>query len=113
MSIRRRVVLLVVAAAVAWTAPVGAASSAGSTDQFFRMKQVKLTDPGMNQAPAIDLMIPTTWQFHGEVRWGGGVGGCFADIAAVFLHAQSPDGSVVFEMNLVAGMLGFPEFIAE
>ncbi len=32
-------------------------------------------DAGMNQAPAIDLRIPTAWQFHGEVRWGGGAGG--------------------------------------
>jgi hypothetical protein len=68
-----------------------------ATDRYFRMKLVKVIDQGMNQAPAVDLMIPTTWQFQGEVRYNGGVGGCFADLAAVSLHAQSPDGSIVFE----------------
>jgi hypothetical protein len=73
-----------------------------AADRYFRMKLVKITDAGMNQMPAVDLMVPTSWQFKGEVRWNGGLGGCFADIAAVFIHAQSPDGSVTFE--------GIPDF---
>jgi hypothetical protein len=77
--------------------PAPAAPAPGASDRYFRMKQVKINDQGMNQMPAVDLMIPTTWQFKGDVRWGGGVGGCFADLPAVFMHAQSEDGSIVFE----------------
>jgi hypothetical protein len=69
---------------------------AGASDRYFRMKQVKIIDEG-NHAPAVDLMIPTTWQFQGAVHWEGGLGGCLADLAAVSFHAQSADGSVVLE----------------
>lgn len=75
MSDRRCAQLLVVSSAVAWSCAVSAAGSDAAGDHFFRMKQVKIMDAGMNQAPAIDLRIPTAWQFHGEVRWGGGAGG--------------------------------------
>jgi hypothetical protein len=84
--------LFLCAAAVRAAAPAAEPVS----DRYFRMKQVKIIDQGMNQEPAIDLMIPTTWQFQGEVRYGGGVGGCFADMAAVMFQAKSPDGSLVF-----------------
>lgn len=74
---------------------------APASDRYFLMKQVKITDEA-NHAPAVDLMIPTTWQFQGAVRWEGGLGGCLADLAAVFFHAQSADGSIVLE--------GVPDF---
>ena len=88
--------LAALSCSIAWSAALTAATDT-ATDHFFRMKQVKVLDSGNNQAPAIDLMIPTTWQFHGEVRWGAAIGGCFADLPAVSLHAQSPDGAIVFE----------------
>jgi hypothetical protein len=78
------------------------AATPAAADHYFRMKLVKINDPAMNQMPAVDLMVPTTWQFKGEVRWNGGLGGCFADIEAVFMLAQNPDGSVTFE--------GIPDF---
>jgi hypothetical protein len=86
------VLTLILCAAGAQAAAAGAPAS----DRYFRMKQVKIIDQGMNQEPAIDLMIPTTWQFQGEIRYGGGVGGCFADMAAVMFQAKSADGSLVF-----------------
>jgi len=97
MSPFPRALLLAFCGAVASSCAAAAAGSDGATDRFFRMKQVKVLDSGNNQAPAIDLMIPSAWQFHGEVRWGGAIGGCFADLPAVSLHAQSPDGTIVFE----------------
>jgi hypothetical protein len=62
------------------SAASAAPPSPGASDRYFRMKQVKINDQGMNQMPAVDLMIPSTWQFKGDVRWGGGIGGCFADL---------------------------------
>jgi hypothetical protein len=99
MSIRFRHAVLIVLMCVtaARAAPPAGAVAQGASEHYFRMKQVKIIDQGMNQAPAVDLMIPTTWRFQGEVRWGGGIGGCFADIAAISFHAQSPDGSLVLQ----------------
>ncbi len=88
--------LLFICAIATGASPAGDHSDARA-DHYFRMKQVKILDPGMNQMPAIDLMIPTAWQFRGDVRWGGSIGGCFADAPAVSLHAESADGAVVFE----------------
>jgi hypothetical protein len=98
MSTRSFVFLIALCCiAAAWSAASAAPPSPGASDRYFRMKQIKINDQGMNQMPAVDLMIPSTWQFKGDVRWGSGVGGCFADLPAVFMHAQSEDGSVVFE----------------
>lgn len=47
-------------------APPGTAPEV-SSDRYFRMKQVKIIDEG-NHAPAVDLMIPTTWQLQGAVH---------------------------------------------
>jgi hypothetical protein len=61
------------------------------------MKRVQIADDGMNTMPAVDVMIPTTWQLQGSIRPMGGMGGCFADFETIFVHAQSADGSLVFE----------------
>ena len=84
-------------AAAAWAATPSSTPSPAASDRYFRMKQVQIIDQGMNKLPAVDLMIPTTWQFQGDVRWGAALGGCFADLDAIFIHAQSPDGSLVLE----------------
>lgn len=46
---------------------------------------------------AVRVMIPTTWQLQGSIRTMGGLGGCFADMESISIHAQSADGSLVFE----------------
>jgi hypothetical protein len=84
-------------AAAAWAATPSSTPSPAASDHYLRMKQVQIIDQGMNKLPAVDLMIPTTWQFQGDVRWGAALGGCFADLDAIFIHAQSPDGSIVLE----------------
>jgi hypothetical protein len=61
------------------------------------MKRVQIADDGMNKMPAVDVMIPTTWQLQGSIRAMGGMGGCFADLETISIHAQSADGSLVFE----------------
>jgi Cysteine rich repeat len=77
------------------SAPSAAAQP--TSNHYFRMKRVQITDDGMNKMPAVDVMIPTTWQLQGSIRAMGGMGGCFADLETIFIHAQNADGSLVFE----------------
>ena len=68
---------------------------------FLRMKQVQIIDQGMDKVqaalPAFDLMIPSAWDFKGNVVVGGGKGGCFSDMFAVVWDATSADGSMAFQ----------------
>jgi hypothetical protein len=71
-------------------------AQAGSS-RYYRMKSVQIDDKGNNVPGAVRMMIPTTWQVQGSIRPMGGLGGCFADLASISVHAQSADGSLVFE----------------
>ena len=82
------------------SAPSAAAQPA--SDHYFRMKRMQIEDKGNKVPAAVDVMIPTTWQFQGGISVMGGMGGCFADLESVSIHAQSADGSIVFE--------GMPDF---
>jgi hypothetical protein len=76
------------------------AASAGSPSaRFVRMKQVTVVDKGIsaNGQPAIDLLIPSDWTFKGAVNIGGGPGGCFEDMFAVFIEAKSADAAITFQ----------------
>jgi hypothetical protein len=68
---------------------------------FLRMKQVQIIDQGMDKVqaalPAFDLLIPSAWDFKGNVVVGGGKGGCFSDMFAVVWDATSADGSIAFQ----------------
>jgi hypothetical protein len=77
------------------SAPSAAAQS--TSDHYFRMKRVQIEDKDNKVPAAVDVMIPTTWQVQGTIRAMGGMGGCFADLESVSIHAQSADGSLVFE----------------
>jgi hypothetical protein len=68
---------------------------------FLRMKQVQIIDQGMDKVqaplPAFDLMIPSAWNFKGNVAFGGGQNGCFSDMFAVSWDATNADSSVAFQ----------------
>jgi hypothetical protein len=81
--------------AQAKSAPSAAGPS--SSDHYLLMKRMQIADPGNNVPAAVDVMIPTTWQFQGSIGVMGGMGGCFADLESVSIHAQSADDSIVFE----------------
>src|SRR5262249_51204501 len=89
-------------AAPAPSSSAGKADRTGLPAKSFRMKQVQIVDEGESQKPlpAVDLLIPSDWQFQGTVKWANR--GCFSDLAAISFRAQSPDGKVVVE--------GFPSF---
>jgi hypothetical protein len=83
------------------TAPVsGRPAVAEAGGSYLVMKRVQVTGPGQDAAhptmPAYDLMIPSTWKIEGGVRFGGGPGGCFADLYAIALRATSADEATVF-----------------
>jgi hypothetical protein len=77
-------------------------ASAGATPGLYLLlKKVQITDPGAANVyaamPAVDLLIPSTWDLKGTVAFGGGKGGCFSDLMAVSWEAKSPDGSSTFQ----------------
>jgi len=70
---------------------------------YLRMKQVQViahvADPALGgkvDLPAIDLLIPSTWDFKGSVA-ANTKEGCFSDIHAVSWEATSSDGSIAFQ----------------
>ena len=73
------------------------AAPQSASGRYFRMKSVQFDDKGNNAPAAVRMMIPTTWQAQASIRTMGGLGGCFADLETVAIHAQSADGSLVFE----------------
>ena len=77
--------------------PGSKAAGQAASGRYFRMKRAQIDDKGNNVPAAIHVMIPTTWQMQGSIRMMGGLGGCFADLESISVHAQSADGSLVFE----------------
>ena len=71
---------------------------------YLRMKQAqviaKVEDPALGPGtvslPALDMLIPSTWELKGNVN-GNTTEGCFSDIFAMSWEALSPDGSIAFQ----------------
>jgi hypothetical protein len=71
---------------------------------YLRMKQVQVVahvvdaklGSGTVDLPALDLLIPSTWDFTGSVL-SNTTEGCFRDLYAMSWNATSPDGSVAFQ----------------
>ena len=77
--------------------PGSGAAAQPDSRRYFRMKRAQIDDKGNNVPAAVRMMIPTTWKLQGSIRPLGGLGGCFADLESISIHAQSADGSLVFE----------------
>ena len=73
----------------------------GAPGAYLLMKQVDVTDPGAQNIqaaqPAYHLLVPATWTFNGTIIFGGGKGGCFADLFGLSMEGKSADGSIVFQ----------------
>ena len=83
-------------------APKVAAHGTASSS-YLRMKQVQVIahveDPALGgkvDLPAMDLLIPSAWDFKGNVA-GNTTEGCFSDLFAVSWEATSADGSIAFQ----------------
>ena len=102
-SLARLTLTLAALAALAAAAQGPTAQAAAASDKsahYFLMKQVQIIDhsQGPQGIPAYDLMIPTTWEFTGAVKFGQAVGGCFADMFSVFGDAKSADKSIELQL---------------
>ncbi len=74
-------------------------ASAGSGSYLLLKKaqiMVKYDDPNEALSPAIEMLIPGTWDFKGSVQMYGGKTGCFSESFSVFWEATSPDGMSKF-----------------
>jgi hypothetical protein len=74
--------------------------SAGSGSYLLLKKaQIMVTYDNPNEplSPAIEMLIPSTWDFKGAVHMYGGKTGCFSESFSVFWEAQSPDGVTKFQ----------------
>jgi hypothetical protein len=83
----------------------GPAASAASAPYLVLKKvqiKVKYDDPNEALSPAIEMLIPSTWDFQGAIHMYGGKTGCFSEAFSVFWEAKSPDG--------VTKMQGIPNF---
>jgi hypothetical protein len=63
---------------------------------------VKYEDPNEALSPAIEMLIPNTWDFQGAIHMYGAKTGCFSEAFSVFWQAKSPDS--------VTKMVGIPNF---
>ena len=87
----------------AGTGTKAASQTGAAPTSYLRMKQVQViahvADPALGgkvDLPAIDLLIPSAWDFKGSVA-GNTNEGCFSDLYAVSWEAKSGDGSVAFQ----------------
>jgi hypothetical protein len=73
------------------------AAVAAAPGSYLRLKKAQVTyvvdDQHPEPRPAIELLIPATWDFKSGIRMWGGKEGCFSDSFSVFWEAKSEDGS--------------------
>jgi hypothetical protein len=74
-----------------------------ASGSYLRLKQVQVIahveDPAMGgkvDLPAMELLIPSAWDFKGSVA-GNTSEGCFSDLYAASWEATSGDGSIAFQ----------------
>jgi hypothetical protein len=79
----------------------GAAAGSAGPGSYLVLKkaQIMVNDPDYDKttAPAIELLIPSDWDFKGAVRMYGGKTGCFSEAFSVFWEAASKDGVTKFQ----------------
>ena len=78
-----------------------ASGGSGGSGSYLLLKKAQImttTDdhPGEALWPAIEMLIPSTWDFKGSVGMYGGKTGCFSESFSVIWEAKSPDGVTKF-----------------
>jgi hypothetical protein len=84
---------------------VGAHATAGdaASGSYLRMKKAQVmliisTSPNAQPQPALEMLIPTSWEFKGGVVPESALRtGCYCDYAAIIWEAKDPNGSAVFQ----------------
>ncbi len=79
----------------------GAVAGKAASGSYLLLKkaQIMVNDPDYDKttSPAIELLIPSDWDFKGAVHMYGGKTGCFSESFSVFWEATSPDGLTKFQ----------------
>ncbi len=76
-----------------------AASAASGSYLLLKKAQIMITTddhPGEAPWPAIEMLIPSKWDFKGAVQMYGGKTGCFSEAFSVRWEAKSDDGVTKF-----------------
>ena len=85
--------------------PSASAATGVASGSYLRMKQVQViahvVDPALGSQdpvamPALDLLIPSTWDFKSSMNFNTKEG-CISDTFVVSWEATSPDGSLAFQ----------------
>ena len=79
-----------------------AGSAASGSYLLLKKAQILVDDPDFDKtpstpSPAIEMLIPSTWDFKGTVRMYGGKTGCFNEAFSTFWEATSADGATKFQ----------------
>ncbi len=85
----------------------GAAAASNASRSYLLLKKAQITTttddhPGEAPWPAIEMLIPSTWDFKGTLRMYGGKTGCFSESFSELWEANSDDG--------VTKILGAPNY---
>jgi hypothetical protein len=79
----------------------GAVTAGAASGSYLVLKkaQIMLNDPDYDKtpSPAIEMLIPSTWDFKGAIHMYGGKTGCFSESFSVFWEATSNDGVTKFQ----------------
>ncbi|MDR3678174.1 MAG: cysteine rich repeat-containing protein [Acidobacteriota bacterium] len=79
----------------------GAPAASAASGSYLVLKKaqikVKYDDPNEELSPAIEMLIPSTWDFQGAIHMYGGKTGCFSESFSVFWEAKSPDSLTKFQ----------------
>ena len=79
----------------------GAVVGSAPSGSYLLLKkaQIMVDDPDYDKtpSPAIEMLIPSTWDFKGTIRMYGGKTGCFNESFSVFWEATSADGVTKFQ----------------
>jgi cysteine rich repeat protein len=74
-------------------------SAASGSYLLLKKAQIMVSDPDYDKtlSPAIEMLIPSTWDFKGAVHMYAGKTGCFSEAFSVFWEATSADGVTKFQ----------------
>ncbi|WP_348262481.1 cysteine rich repeat-containing protein [Telmatobacter sp. DSM 110680] len=83
------------------SAKKAAVAGTGASGSYLLLKkaQILVNDPDYDKttSPAIEMLIPSTWDFKGAVHMFAGKTGCFSEAFSTFWEATSTDGLTKFQ----------------
>jgi hypothetical protein len=99
MALRHYFLALLLGALALTAPPAAQTAEPASTNAYLRLHQVKIIDPAGFGRPveAASILLPKDWKVESGVVWTGDIG-CPRNGVQLSLKAQSPDGTLGFEV---------------